>query len=111
MSLLSPNRSHSSRPTPRAPKSWLDALMDEWALAWTWAAAPVERLIRAAIRDGIRPPTSIEGLPPGQFPPIDALEDELFGRPARNHRSAAAFEMKAAPGVRISARADDRELP
>lgn len=111
MSHSSRNRPQNHRPDPASPGAFLQTSLDELTMAWRWAVAPLNRLFEAVIRDGIRPPTTFEGLPPGQFPPIDAFKDELFGRPDRGQRSAAAFETKVAPGVRISARADDRELP
>lgn len=104
------NRTHAGRRTPPAPKPWLEILMAEWALAWAWAVAPLKRLFRAAVRDGIRPPTTFEGLPPGQFPPVDAIKDELLGRPRARRGSAAPFKVDAAPGVHIAPRDDDRAV-
>jgi hypothetical protein len=106
MSHPSRHRTRHGRRTPPAPKPWLDVLMAEWALAWAWAADPVRRLFRAAIREGIRPPTSFDGLPPGQFPPIDAIKDELFGRPRPRRGTAAPFRVDAAPGTHIPPRDD-----
>ena len=105
--------SHSSRsrshPDPRfsrrsAPaRDFHGAVRAELAMVWIWATAPLKRLFMSVIKDGIPPPTTMQGLPPGQFPPIDAIRDELFGRFAP---SAAPLEGEAARGIGIEPRGE-----
>ncbi len=110
-----PHSSHGNqrhRSTHRAPPAdWAGALTAELAFARAWVVARLEALFEALVREGINPPTTFEGLPPGQFPPIDAIKDELFGRHDRDRPRTAVFEMNTAPGVRIAPRADGRERP
>jgi hypothetical protein len=81
-----------------------DALRAELAAAWFCTTAPLKRLFESVVRDGIPPPTSVQGLPPGQFPPIDAIKDELFGLNLRPR--GAPLEGDAVPGVRIRSRGE-----
>lgn len=105
--------SHSPRgradPARRQPQisTLLGALQTELVMAWRWATFPLKRLFESAIRDGIPPPTTFEGLPPGQFPPIDAIKDELFGSSAHRHRGTP-LGGQVVQGVRIPPRPDDR---
>ena len=59
------------------------ALRTELAAAWICATAPLKTLFESVLRDGIPPPTTLQGLPPGQFPPLDDLKDELIGQAER----------------------------
>jgi hypothetical protein len=107
--------SRSSRKGPHAPQwppsapleDYYRAVRADLAMIWVWAIAPLKWLFEAAIRDGIPPPVTFQGLPPGQFPPIDAIKDELFGAgPVRG--GAQPFRRNVAPRVRIPSRSDDR---
>jgi len=109
MAHASPHRSGPTRSAHDGPfANFHHALLEELQMARLWAASLLRRLFEATIRDGIPPPTTFEGLPPGQFPPIDAIKDELFGRPARDRGHPRPFERDVAPGVRILPRGNDR---
>jgi hypothetical protein len=108
MSHSSRGRSDPARRQPQtSPGNFLGALQAELVMAWRWAVFPLKRLFESAIRDGIPPPTTFEGLPPGQFPPIEAIKDELFGSSRRGrHRTSLGGDV--VQGVRIPPRPEDR---
>jgi hypothetical protein len=96
----------------RAPTSdWVGALTAPVISAWAWAVRQLKALFEALVREGIDPPTTFEGFPPGQFPPIDAIKDELFGRSDRGRGRTVSFDIKSAPGVRIARPFEGRERP
>jgi len=109
--------SHSSRTEPQDSRrarpgplgDYYRAVRADLAAAWVWAVAPLKWLFEATVRDGIPPPTTFEGLPPGQFPPIDAIKDELLGRTGHDRSAARPFERDLALGARIPSRRDDRK--
>jgi hypothetical protein len=82
------------------------ALREELAIAWIRATSPLRRLFERLIRDGIPPPTTFQGLPPGQFPPIDAIKDELFGRTDGPRAGSSLVDAEIVHGIRIRSRGD-----
>jgi hypothetical protein len=76
-------------------------LSTEATLILAWAFAPVRRFLETLLREGARPPTIFPGLPPGQFPPIGALRDELRPFSEDDRAGAAIFDeaQRPAPGA------------
>lgn len=101
-SLRTESHAPRQRPTRSAQAAgFYGALREEFALAWIWASSVFRNLLERVIRDGIPPSRTFQGLPSGQFPPIEAIKDELFGRTGRERATAAPFEGNVVSGVRL----------
>ena len=107
MSRSSPIRGRTAAAGPIA--SLYRGLSTEVAMILIWAFSPMRRFLETLLREGVRPPTIFPGLPPGQFPPIGALRDELRPHAEDDRAGPAVFDQARWPDAGIPSRRRERE--